>query len=315
MTIAASDDTVISILAGVEAWRGRTVSAQPAAPGVASPGHRGVDSRRWLISLDGDAPSHLLKVIEPEQARFFDVSASFAANRAAATLGCTPKVVHVDARRQAIVVELLDGWATAGMDDLRKPEILEKVLALKATLRNGAALAGSWTVFDRLRAFEDARRAAGVETPDDFWWMLDAVGDIEKAILAAGWDARPAHADGFASNVMIGPEGAIQLVDFDEARNVDPVYELGILLNEAFPFESEMLPALEMAEGSVRPASLARCRLYAIADDLMWGVWGLLMNATSKRDGIEFLKYANWRLLRCRMALRHPGFEEKLRNL
>ena len=65
----------------------------------------------------------------------------------------------------------------------------------------------------------------------------------------------------------------------------------------------------------MRPATLARCRLYAVADDLAWGVWGLVMDATSSRCHFEFLKYANWRLLRCRMALRHPGFEERLRTL
>jgi len=32
-------------------------------------------------------------------------------------------------------------------------------------------------------------------------------------------------------------------------------------------------------------------------------------------QGVEFLKYAAWRFLRCRMLLGRPGFEEFLRTL
>ncbi len=304
-----------AIVAAVDAWRGHAVTLSPAEPGIVSPSHRGADSDRWLVSVDGAAPAFILKIVHPEQAAFFDVAASFDAQKAAAALGCTPKVLHADPARRAIVAGFLDGWATARMDDLRKPDVLARVLAAKSAIQAGPAFSGDWTVFDRLRRFDEARREAAIEGPDDLWWMLDAVADIEAALVAGGWDARPAHADGLASNVMISPAGDVQLVDFDEARNVDPHFELGILLNEAFQFESEMLPALEMAEGAVRAATLSRCRLYAVADDLAWGIWGLVMDATSSRGQFEFLKYANWRLLRCRMALRHPGFEEKLRTV
>lgn len=315
MDMRAADDELAAIVADVDAWRGRSVSLSPAPPGIVSPSHRGVDSSRWLVSVDGAAPSHLLKVVHPEHVGLVDAAAAFDAQKTAASLGCTPAVLHADAGRAAIVAEFLDGWATARMDDLRKPDILAGVLALKRTIHAGPALSGGWTVFDRLRALDEARRAAGVVGPDDLWWMLDAVAGIDEAIAAAGWDPRPAHADGLASNVMVSPDGDVLLVDFDEARNIDPFYELGILLNEAFQFESEMLPALEMFEGAVHRSTLARCRLYAVADDLAWGIWGLLMDATSTRGHLEFLKYANWRLLRCRMAIRHPGFEEKLRTL
>lgn len=145
--------------------------------------------------------------------------------------------------------------------------------------------------------------------------MLDWATQIEAAILAAGFDVKPCHGDGLASNVLLGPDGAVTLVDFDEARDDDPWYEIGALLNEAFQFESEMEPALEMFEGSVRRASLNRCRAYAVVDDLVWGIWGLLMDRVSPRGEIEFLKYAQWRLLRCRMALRDPALESRLRDL
>ncbi|RWI16455.1 phosphotransferase [Mesorhizobium sp.] len=297
------------------AWRESVVTLSRATPALTVPSHRGVDSLCWSVSFDGAAPTQFLKIVHPEQARFLNIVDAFSAQRQAASLGCTPKVIFADPARRAVVTDLLDGWRTARIADLRNPDVLERVLIRKMTIHSSTAFNGSWSVFDRLRMLETERRAAGAEAPDDLGRMIGAVNDIENAILAAGWNQRPAHADGLASNVMIGPRGEIQLVDFDEARNIDPYYELGILLNEVFQSEEEMLPALEMFDGSIRQSSLNRARLYAIADDLAWGLWGLVMDVTSRRRRIEFLQYAYWRLLRCRVALNHPDFERRLRQL
>ena len=62
-------------------------------------------------------------------------------------------------------------------------------------------------------------------------------------------------------------------------------------------------------------SSLGRCRAYAAADDLYWGLRALAMDRASPRHGLEFRKYANWRLLRCRMRVGRPDFEETLRTL
>ena len=133
--------------------------------------------------------------------------------------------------------------------------------------------------------------------------LLEAAFQIERMIAASGVDTVPAHADGLASNMLIGPGGRVRLVDFDEARNVDPYYELALLANEVFEEENDYLPALEMFEGKARQPSLRRTRLYCIADDLASALWGLFMDATSPRKEVEFYRYACWRLLRCRNAL------------
>lgn len=303
-------------ISAIEDWRGSDIRYAPMAAGLASPSHRGVDSVRWAVSLDGAPPAFLLKVTTAEQAPLVDLEVAFRAAEAAAALGATPRPLHLLIEHRAAVFDLLPpDWRTARMDDLRKPDVLGKVIARKAAIHKAAPFTSAWTVFDRLRTMDDQRKVAGVNGPPDLWWLLDWAARIEQAVAAAGFDTRPGHGDGLASNVMIAPDGAVLLVDFDEARNDDPYCELGALLNETFQFESEMEAGLEMFEGSVRRASLNRCRAYAAADDLVWGIWALTMNSISPRSAYEFLKYAQWRLLRCRMALRDPGFEEKLRRL
>lgn len=301
-------------LSSCPAWQGRAVAYAPAGAGIVSPSHRGVDAQQWKVAVDGAEPAVLLKVFHDDQKPFIDAARSHAATAQAAGLGITPRPLFCTDR--ALAVELLPSdWRTAAMDSLRDAGRMEKVIALKRRMHASTPLSGAQTVFERLRALKELMLAAGVAMPADLWWLQAGVDDIETTIAAAGYDTVPAHADGLASNVMYTDGGDVLLVDFDEARNVDPYYELGILLNEAFVFDSEMLPALEIFDGAVRQQSLARCRLYAVADDLYWGLWAAMMDAQSPRGGIEFQKYSNWRLLRCRMALRHPGFEERLRQV
>jgi thiamine kinase-like enzyme len=146
-------------------------------------------------------------------------------------------------------------------------------------------------------------------------WMREMIRDAGDAIASAGLDLVPCHGSGESSNVMIGPSARIALVDFDCAGLADPFYDIGILLTEACQFEPEMRAGLEIAFGRQDEAMLNRCRLYGAADDLYWGLRGLVMAATSPRRDIEFLKFGEWRLLRCRMFLHETRFEERLRRL
>lgn len=279
------------------------ITARLAEPEVLVPSHRGVDSARLLISMDGLSPSLLLKSVHPDQRIFLDAAASFDAQRKAAALGSAPEIVAFDETRAVSVSEYLEGWATARVSDLKKPERLHAVIRAKRKIHSGPRFKSTWSVFDRIRMLRTRCDPAMLDAAGGLRTLLDSVFHIERMIAAAGVDTVPAHADGLASNILIGPTGRIQLVDFDEARNVDPYYELALLANEAFEEEGDYRLALEMAEGRPRQASLHRIRLYCIADDLAWAMWGLFMDATSPRKGVEFYRYACWRLLRCRNAL------------
>ncbi|MDQ3558165.1 MAG: phosphotransferase, partial [Pseudomonadota bacterium] len=280
------------------------------------PVHRAVDSVCWAVRVGDGPPRCFLKVLHRDQIPYVDLAAAYDAATRAAQQGCTPRPRHFLPEQRGIVFDLLDAsWRTARMDDLQNSDILEKVIAAKQTIQGMAPFARTWSVFDGIRQMSADLEKTGIAFAEDAWWLLDNLDDIEQALLGAGSDRKPCHADGVSSNVMIADSGSVQLVDFDRACNADPYNDLGILLNEAFQFEADMCPALEIFEGTCRETSLNRCRLYGIADDLMWAIWGTLMDAVSPRASVEFLKYAQWRLLRCRMAVHDPGFEAMLRRL
>ena len=182
-------------------------------------------------------------------------------------------------------------------------------------MRRGPALARAWDVFARVRELALRAREAAVALPSDTEALLASAEAIRAALEAAGRDAAPCHNDGQASNILLGPGGEILLVDFDCAGQADPHYDLAVLLNEAHDTEAGWQAGVEMAEGRCDARVLDRCRAYALADDLMWGLQGLVLSATSPRRDLEFLKYGEWRLLRCRMALREPGFAARLHRL
>lgn len=257
-----------------------------------------------------------VKVLRPGQAATIDIAAVAEAAGLAGLLGIAPRLLGVDAAAQALVFEDLDaaGWHWCYIDDLLD-EGPEALLALKRRLHCGGTLTVRRDIFADVTALVRLAEDAGASLPPDMPWLLTCVGMAGRAIAAAGADEVPIHGDGAASNVMRGPGGALLLVDFDRAGQGDPWFDLATTLNELFQFEDEWLQALEQWSGAARRQDYARLRLYAVAEDCYWGLWGLRNAALYRGQGIEFFKYGQWRLLRLRQTLADPRFEAWLRRV
>ena len=306
---------VASILAD-SPWAGRAgLCWRPGVAPVASPMCQAVDWSNWIVSAD-NAPDALLKVLHPDMAGFVDAAAAYAGACAGMQAGVAPAVEWFLPQHGAIGFAYhAPPWRGARLDDLRRPEVLQAAIAAKAALRCSPAMPRDWDVFARVRGHAGLARATGVALPSDIEALLASVGTIEAALDAAGRDTAPCHNDGQASNILLGPGRQVLLVDFDCAGQADPHYDLAVLLNEAHDFEAGWREGIEMQEGRCEARVLNRCRAYAAADDLLWGLQGLVLSASSPRRDLEFLKYGEWRLLRCRMALRAPGFADRLHQL
>lgn len=295
---------------------GRTVRCSPAVPGVASPSYHGVESLTYAVALDDRAPEYFLKVTTCEIRWLIDQPAAFDAATRIAAMGLGPQpLALIEAEGATLFRHLGAGWRVARLDDLRQPDRMAAVIAAHRRIAEGPDFIRTWNVFDGITELWAHIGAADAVLPPDAWYLKDHIDFARDAIMAAGFDSRPAQADPHASNILFGPDGGLRLVDFDMAANVDPYYQLGALLNEAYPFDSEMKPAIEMFEGQCRDAALHRCLAYAAADDFYWALRSLLLDRVAPRRSLEFRKYAGWRFLRCRMRVNRPGFEEMLRSL
>jgi len=302
-------------LGSIEAWRHRTIRYERAVMPVMSPVHRAVASDCWRVTLDDDT-AFFMKVINRDLIEPVDVAAAYRAADAAAGRSLTPAPRFLIESAGAAVFDLLDsGWETARLDDLSRPDVFVKLLEAKRAVHTLAPFERDTNVFGRIDRLAHEADQLRVPLPSDVLPLITIAARMGCAIQASGVDRCPCHADGTASNVMLHQDGRLQLVDFDEAANTDPLFDLAVTLNEILSFESEWPGALEMAQLRPTVDVLNRCRLYAFGDDLRWGLWGLLMDACSPRRSIEFLKYAQWRLLRCRMALDSMDLGEMLNHV
>lgn len=279
------------------ATREQGVIREPGIGAVVSPIHRGVESA--CFNVDAGDKAFFLKVRYPDMASFFNEASACAGARQAARLGIGARLVAADETSGSYLFErLAEHWAWGKVDDFENRTVLENTVRAKRALHGADALPSGRSVFETIEHYYDIIQGGGIKVPKTTAGIVEKVRGIGRAIAAAGIDKVPCHGDGVASNVMINPAGGVRLVDFDSAGNHDPCFDLGSLMVEIAQFPDLARAALEIYAGECRDAEFNRCMLYGIADDLKWALWGFISFARSSRAHVEFVKYAEWRLLR-----------------
>lgn len=277
----------------------------------ASPSWRGVDAAGIII--DGAVPV-FAKAYHPEIEHYAHLPSIMAGAQHAGSMGVGPRIIAVDPGHAVLVMEaLIEGWRAATLADVAPSgKHGEAALGLRKSLHEGPKLPRTLTVFDHIEELHDALATAAAYVPGDYDLLIGNARRIAALVRAAGYDLRPSHGDGNASNVMVHDSGALRLVDYDLAANRDPYEDLASHLVEAFWFPTDAALAFEQFHGRMDDGLFARVRLYGVADDLRWALIGLLTSHHSPRKTVEYLKFAEWRLLRARMAMRHPDFVQLL---
>ncbi|WP_243788868.1 phosphotransferase family protein [Saccharopolyspora gloriosae] len=276
-----------------------------------------VGRTRWAaehdcLFLTGDLDDLFVTVLLTAFADLVDTEQVAQSAAAAHSAGVAPAVRAVAGEAGAIAYARLPGtYHSLQPHDLREADVLGAVAAVKRALHRGPAMPLDRDVFDEAEQWAELAAAEDAELPADFTWMRDQVRRIGMALRAAGRDVRPCHRDGSSSNVLLGPGNDVQLVDFDIAGNADPHHDIATMLVETCQLDDEWRRAAELIDGRPDEQRLARYRLNAIADDLSMGAWALLAGA---RGTSGFTRYGQWRLLRCRYALRNRLFDTWLRR-
>ncbi|HWK47110.1 MAG TPA: phosphotransferase, partial [Stellaceae bacterium] len=222
---------------GVALWQGAELRYRRAAPAIASPMYRAVEGHCWVVEADR-RDRFFLKLTAAEVVSLIDTAATIEAAIMAAGLGIAPTLLAAVPVQGALVFALLDeGWRTAQQRDLMDPAVVARIIAAQATFHAAPPLGRTRSVFQQVE--DHFRRAmdAGIGLPPDQGWLMESVRLIAAAIAAAPVATVPCHGDPIASNIMLGPDGQVMLVDWDQAANADPCWDLGILLAEGVPFD------------------------------------------------------------------------------
>lgn len=303
-------------IAGIPGWGSGDIVVEPAIPILASPSWRGVDGFPWRAVKKSGGDSLFIKSMDADAALYIDIRCAFEAAQRASDLGIGPKVLLADAGSGTLIMEDLNlGWRVGTLERMLEPKIVDAVIAARRRFQSGKPLSRTMGVFAEIKQFHAAAVSANAQLPPDTEWMFKELLFAAEAFAALTIAAVPIHGDGNVSNILISDQGEVRLIDWDRAANADPLEDIGSFLVEAFAQEPEARDAFIRDTGSFDEAAFNRARIYGVADDLRWGLIGALLAAKSARKTLEFHKFASWRFVRCRMAVREPRFGEALRRI
>jgi hypothetical protein len=317
MSLSGTEVTTIRDRIGtLPGWGTGDIVIEPAIPILASPSWRGVDGFPWRAVKKSSGDSIFIKIMDRDAELYIDVACAFEAAQRASDLGIGPKVFLADIQAGLLVMEDLDkGWRVGTLERMLEPEIVDAVMAARRLFQAGKPLPKRKSVFDEIEHFFAAATSAKAQIPTDTEWLVDELRFAAAAFAGLDITPVPIHGDGNVSNILIGDTGEVRLIDWDRATTADPLEDIGSFLVEAFDQEPEARDAFTRNTGAFDEAAFNRARIYGVADDLRWGLIGALLAAKSARNTLEFYKFASWRFLRCRMAVREPRFGETLRRI
>lgn len=103
------------------------------------------------------------------------------------------------------------------------------------------------SVFDDLVMVRGLIATVSQALPADFDWMVRTLALAQARSASAGFDAGPCHGDTNVFDVLMLDDGGVRLVDWDVAALMDPLQDIGALLAEIRPFDSDAREVFEMA--------------------------------------------------------------------
>lgn len=104
-------------------------------------------------------------------------------------------------------------------------------------------------------------------TPADRAVLLAARAYLAEGLAQAGGDFGPIHADVLRENVLVGPGGALTLIDFDDSGTGWRAYDLGTVMsqNQAEPAREALRAALIEGYAEARAVDPALVDLFTLA--------------------------------------------------
>nr|WP_309501427.1 phosphotransferase [uncultured Roseovarius sp.] len=279
---------------------------------LASPAWRGVEADIWRAQAGG--ASVIVKHYHPDVTAYVDIPAAIHATGCAGDLGLGPQVLAKwSGDGMFAMADLGEGWRAGGLHLATDAKMRAGVISVKKAFQAGARLNKSACIFDEIERLYAATQQENAPLHRDAATFMEFFARARQKIDACGRDTAPCHRDGNTANLMIGPDGAVQLIDFDLAANCDPFEDVGCYLVEFFESDTEARPGFEEWHGRFDEGLFQRAMLYGMADDMRWGLIGALMAATSPRTSLEFSKYAAWRFLRLEARAKRSDAQGRIR--
>jgi thiamine kinase-like enzyme len=279
----------------------------PGKQATAVPLHGGITNRNFKVEVDGEL--FVLRVGgEKTELLGIDRAVEHAASLRAEEIGVGPAVVAFVESEGWLVTRFIDGRPLPP-EEMRKPEVLQRVAGALHKLHSAAAIPGrfdAWAVVDAYRVEAEARGAA---IPAEF----DVARKIADRIGAARGPQPlvPCHNDLLNANFL--DDGEIRIVDWEYAGMGDRFFDLAnFSVNHEFSIEDDT-KLVAAYFGAERKADLASLRLMRFMSDFREAMWGVLQSAISELD-FDFKGYAAKHFTRMLATAGEPQFDGYLQS-
>ena len=256
-------------------------------PLTLSPLGGGLTNRNYRI--DTEDGSYVLRVAGAGTALLgIDRACEAACSRAAAQLGIGPEVIAALPEHGALVRRFVLGRPLTA-DEIRRPDLLRRVLERLRRYHDGPPGAGSFSPFRVVRHYYSLAQERRVVFDDRVDHALECLRRMEAELQGQG-SVCPCHNDLLAGNFIDGGE-AVLIIDWEYGGMGDPFFDLGNLAanNEFNAAQERALLAIYF--GDVKPDHLRRLRLMRLASDLREAMWGSLQSALSTLE-VDYPAYA-----------------------
>ena len=279
---------------------------------LASPAWRGVEGDIWRTGLG--PRSIVLKHYHPDTDFYVETKSALAAADLAGHHSIGPQVLgQWPDHRMFAMEDLGPSWRAGGLHHATDPTIRANVITQKKAFQSTAGLPRSTSIFPEIETLLAVADAHDCFTHCDVAVFAAFFAKAGQKLEAVGMDSVPCHRDGNTANVMIGPDKAVKLLDFDLAANCDPFEDVGCYLAEFFESDADARAGFEEWHGSFDEGLFQRAMIYGLADDMRWGLIGSIMAKTSPRKALEFSKYAAWRFLRLEARAKTSDANNRIR--
>ncbi|WP_063888465.1 phosphotransferase [Bradyrhizobium yuanmingense] len=311
--VAANRQSVVR--ARAEARLGGSLdSLESALTVLASPAWRGIEADIWLARRDDR--SEIYKHYHTDLSHYVDPARAIEAAKRAGDIGVGPRVLQSWDEDGLFAMEYLgNGWRAGGLHDSANTAVRKGIVAAKKALQAGPKLSRDADIFSEIRAAYAACTSYRASLPKNMTAFLGFAERAEQAMSQLKIERVPCHRDGNTANIMVGPEDAVRLVDYDLAANADPYEDIGCHLTEVFDREPEARDGFAEWTGFFDEGLYQRAIVYGILDDLRWSLVAFAMAASSPRTTLEFAKYASWRLMRFEVTSQTSTAGDRLRRM
>ncbi len=288
----------------------RLIPGYEAVSVVAATRLGGLTNRVYRVETPGEAL--VLRIPGDGTEGYIDRGVEAVNARAAAAVGVSPEVLHVDPGRGLMLTRHVEGRTMT-------PELFREVpgapaRAAEAFARlhaSGARFAFRFELFAMIEEYLRVLGSLNATLPDGYHAAVEEAERVRAALDAHPAALAPCHCDPLCENFLDTGE-RMWIVDWEYSGMNDPLWDLGDLSVEAGfgPEEDEEMLAAYF--GGPPPAA-ARGRVvgYKAMCDLLWTLWGLIQHANGN-PADDFWSYATNRFDRCRRLMASAEFEAHL---